>query len=116
METNQVINWELCCLCQEENNERLQTPKEEGYASLERDLLGFKAISGKPSCMKVPWTKLDEGQGIAMTLKEHSARYHKVCRIYCGNSRLKRIMKKEDSGDQLPPKKLHSSSAVHTTL
>ena len=34
------INWELCCLCKEETDDRgrLQTPKHEGLASLERDL------------------------------------------------------------------------------
>ena len=116
METNQVINWELCCLCQEENDERLQTPKEEGYASLERELLGFKDIGGVPSSMKVSWSKLDEGKGIATTLKAHDARYHKVCRSYCSNSRLKRLMKKEHSSDHFPPKKLRSCSAVCATL
>ena len=110
-----VINWELCCLCQEDDK-RLQTPKEEGVASLERDLLGFKAIGVVPSGVKVSLAQLDEGQGIATTLKAHSAKYHKACRTYCSSSRLKRFMEKEDSSpDQISPKKLRSSSAVSAT-
>ena len=111
-----VINWELCCICQEDNNDRLQTPTEEGFTSLERDLLGFKAIGVVPSGLKVSWAQLDEGQGIAATLKAHSAKYHKVCRTYCSSSRLQRFMEKQDPGDQISPKKLRSSSEASATL
>jgi len=111
-----VINWELCCICQEDNNDRFQTPTEQGFTSLERDLLGFKAIDVVPSGLKVSWAQLDEGQGIAVTLKAHSAKYHEVCRIYCSSSRLKRFTEKEDPGDQMSPKELRSSSEASATL
>ena len=104
----EAINWELCCLCQEEKDEWLQAPKE-GLATIEKDLNGFKAIGIVPSGMKMSWAQLDEGQSIAKTLKTHNAKHHKVCRIYCSNSRLRKFTEKEDSGDQTSPKKLRFS-------
>ena len=62
--------------------------------------------------MKVAWVQLDEGQGIAKTLRTHNAKYHKVCRTYCSKSRLRRLTEKKDSGEQISPKKLRSSYAV----
>jgi len=111
------INWELCCLCQEEKDDRgrLQTPTDEGLASLERDLHGFRAIDVVPAGLKISWAMLDEGQGIANTLKIHNAKYHKVCRTYCSNSRLSRFTEREDCGEHISPKKLRSSSAVPST-
>ena len=110
-----AINWELCCLCQEEKDERLQTPKEEGLASIEKDLKVFKAIGIEPSCLNVSWAQLDEGQGIAKTLQTHNAKYHKLCRTYCSSSRLKRFTEGGDSSQQNSPKKLRSSFAVSTS-
>ena len=106
----EAINWDLCCLCQEKKDDRLQTPKNEGLTSLERDLNGFKSIGVVPSGIKVSWAQLDGGQGIATTLKSHNAKYHKVCRSYCSSSHLQRITKREDPGDQVSPKKLRSCS------
>ena len=37
-ERKEKINWELCCLCQVQKEKRLQTPKDEGLASLEKHL------------------------------------------------------------------------------
>ena len=62
------INWELCCLCQSEKNEQLQTPKEEGLLSLDRDLNDFKEIDAIPSCIQVPFDQLNDGSGIAASL------------------------------------------------
>jgi len=76
----------------------------------------FKAIGVVPSVLKVSWSQLDEGQGIAVTLKAHSAKYHKVCRTYCSSSRLKRFTEKKNPGDQMSPKKLCSSSEASATL
>ena len=55
---------------------------------------------------------LDESQGIANTLKIHNAKYRKVCRTYCSDSRLRRFTEREDCGEHISPKKLRSSSAV----
>ena len=106
------MNWELCCLCQVQKEDRLQTPKNEGLASLENDLNGFRALGVVPSGLKISWTLLDEGQGIADTLKKHNAKYHKACRTYYGNTRLRRLTEREESGDHISLKKLRSSSTV----
>lgn len=111
------MDWSLCCLCQiDKAGESLQTPKNEGLVSLERDLNDFNDLIGAlPQGMNVSLNQLDDGQGIADTLKLHNAKYHKVCRTYCSNSRLKRAREKEEREDResVPhssPKKLRSSS------
>lgn len=40
----------------------MQIPREEGLASLERDLNGFKAMNVVPTGIKVSWDQLDEGK------------------------------------------------------
>ena len=85
----EIMNWELCCLCQSEKpQETLQTPKEEGLASLERDLLGLNYINANslPSGINVTISQLNDGYGIASTPKSHKARYHNNCRSYCSSS------------------------------
>ena len=108
------MNWELCCICQEKKDEQLQTPKKEGLASIENDLTDFKAIGVIPTGMKVTWAQLDEGQGIAETLLTHNAKYHKICRTYCSNSRLRRFTENK-SIEQNSPKKLRSSYAASSS-
>ena len=53
----------------------LQSPKEEGFASLERDLLGLNYINANslPSGTNVTISQLNDGSGIASTLKSHKA-------------------------------------------
>jgi hypothetical protein len=114
MSSTESMNWGLCCLCQSDKTEEtLQTPKEEGLVSLERDLKDFNAISGNkfPSGINVTISQLNDGSGIAATLKSHEARYHKTCRSYCSSSRVKRAREKLDkeAGPQNSPKKLRSS-------
>ena len=75
------IDWRMCCLCQSVKDEALQKPKEQGYASLERDLHDFEEINAIPSDIKV--RELNDGLGIAATLQSHAAVYHKSCRSSC---------------------------------
>jgi len=88
------INWELCCLCQKEKSEEaLQTPKEEGLLSLERDLRDFHVIDDQtlPAGINITIAQLDDGSGIAETLKLRKA---KKRRSYCSSSRVKRAREK----------------------
>ena len=76
------INWKLCCLCQEEKDDRLQCMISAkglkcGYDYLATNLLKFQNLNSLP--MNVNLDKLDEGSGIAETLQSHSAMYHKSC-------------------------------------
>ena len=91
------INWELCCLCQKEKSEEaLQTLKEEGLLSLERDLRDFHVIDDQtlPAGINITIAQLDDGSGIAEILKLRKAKYHKKCRSYCSSSRVKRAREK----------------------
>ena len=76
------VNLEQCCLCQVQKEDRLQTPKDEGNASLAKDLNGFRVLGVVPNGLKISWTLLDEGLRITVTLKNHNAKYHNVCRTY----------------------------------
>ena len=72
------INWQLCCLCQLDTQEFLQTPKKEGFISLERDFKEYQPIKGTlPSGVKVNLNNLNDGSDIASTLVANLAKYHK---------------------------------------
>lgn len=114
------INWNLCCLCQIDTNERLQNPTLDGYLSLEKQLKEFKNLNATPSEILVPTDKLDDGSGIADTLKSHNAKYHKSCRLNCSASRLKRKQDKQqgqpEPNPQPSPKKLRSAKPSSTEI
>ena len=117
------INWDLCCLCQLQSDDPLQTPKSEGLLSLERDLKDFIEIANAlPSCVNVTIDQMNDGSGIASTLVLNKAKYHKHCRSYCSSSRVKRVRKHEDHAlpSLLSPKKLRSShpqtSGIHCVI
>jgi len=55
------INWELYCLFQSDKDEHLQSPKEEGILSLDRDLNYFKEINAIPSGIAVCLEHLNDG-------------------------------------------------------
>ena len=111
------IDWQLCCLCQSDKNEPLQTPKAEGLVTLGRDLNDFKTIGVVPPGITVSFDQLNDGSGISATLRSHNVKYHKMCRSYCSSSRVKRLRQKHDVGEvkseQSSPKKLRSSGKLH---
>jgi len=89
------INWELCCLCQEETDDHLQCPINAkgpkcGYEYLANNLLEFQKLNSLPS--NVNLDMLDEGSGIAETLKSHSAKYHKSCYLKYSSSKVQRLL------------------------
>ena len=97
MSTMDTMDWGLCCLCQTDTPQKtLQTPKEDGLVSLETDLKDFNIIDATnlPSGINVTISQLNDGSGIAATLKTNDAKYHKTCRSYCSSSRVKRAREK----------------------
>ncbi|KAL8558995.1 hypothetical protein ACOMHN_039751 [Nucella lapillus] len=87
------MNWELCCLCQtDKTEEALQTPKEEGLVSLERDLKDFIAINAN-----------DLPHGINVTIR--------VIVVVLVKKRAREKLDKE-AGEQNSPKKLRSSVEI----
>ena len=91
------------------NIEHLQTPRDEGLESLERDLTHWVDIDGLLTCINVTIDQLNDGSGISTTLKCHKAKYHKTCRSYCSSSCLKRTRQKQDNILGSSPNKLRSS-------
>jgi len=68
----------------------------EGLLSLERDLRDFHVIDDQtlPAGINITIAELDDGSGIAETLKLRKAKYHKKPRSYCSSSRVKRAREK----------------------
>ena len=97
-----TTNWELCCLCQSDTDEQLQTHREEGLLSLDRVMNAFKEMNASPSCIAVTSNQLNDGSGIAATLRLHNVKYHKMCRTYCSSSRVKRLCPKEEQTEVSP--------------
>ena len=113
------INWELCFLCQEEKDDHLQCPINAkghkcGYKYLATNLLEFKKLNSLP--INIKFEKLDEGSGIAETLRSHSAMYHKSCYLKYTSSKIQRLLKRlvEALDTASCPKKTRSQLKVST--
>ena len=79
-------------------------------------LASFERSHGERFGLKVSRTQLDEGRGIAETMQAHNAKYHKVYKTYCSNSRLKSFTDKYDSADPKLKKKVQSYSICSTEV
>ena len=111
------INWELCCLCQEEKDDHLQCPINAkgpkcGYEYLATNLLEFQKLNSLP--VNVNLDKLDEGSGIAETLQSHAAMYHKSCYLKYTSNKVRRLQKRVSvtSDDESSSKKTRSQLNV----
>ena len=113
------IQWSKCCLCQLKNNEKIQTPKLDSYLSLQSHLQDLHKLNALPSLI-YDYKLLDEGPGIAETLKSHSAVYHKKCRAACNEQKIKRAREAQDNETVKvddgcsTPKRLRSSEPSET--
>ena len=99
------INWELCFLCQEEKDDHLQCPVNAkghkcGYKYLATNLLEFKKLNSLP--ININLEKLDEGSGIAETLRSHHAMYHKSCYLKYTSSKVQRLLKRRSRHTNAP--------------
>ena len=77
------MNYKLCCLCQTNTKEKLKTPHTLGYTSLETDLSDLSKYNALPSYLVekgLELKRLNEGNGIAKSLRANKALYHKSCR------------------------------------
>ncbi len=80
------MNWDMCCLCQKENDESVRCPAQQerfhsAYDILEKDLRDLEHLNALPKGVMV----LDSKTMLAM-----KAVYHKSCRTVCNNSMVKR--------------------------
>ena len=93
-----LIDWAKCCLCQTKSLDKLQTPKTDGYSSLEQNLTQLHELGALPSFL-YDFNLLNEGPGIALTLHSHAAVYHKNCRSACNDQKVKRAQEKQTVSD-----------------
>ena len=103
-------NWDLCVLCQEDTGAALQCPVNalraavgDGYTSLATHLTKFSELAQIP--MNIDIARLDDGGGIEATLRSHSARWHKACRLRVNQTKLERLehsMKSQNVKTSIP--------------
>lgn len=122
-----VTNWKLCAICQEETSEPLTCPSKSkrkdlgsGYSSLAENLVEFHELKQLPFQLE----RLDEGQGIEMTMITNNAQYHQSCKLKYNSTKLKRAEKRAlksegDGEDQevfIPCKRSRSRSIEPSIL
>ena len=103
METGPVRaekNWNLRALCEQETEERLVCPLIStrtnyglGYKSLPDNLQQFHKIGKVP--IQVPFSSLDEGNGIIDTMRSDEVKWHKTCINKCSPLKLQRAEKRK---------------------
>ena len=97
---SKVTDWQKCCLCQTVKGEELKSPPSryevtedrDGYAMIARNVPLFKEINQLPIILDPK--RLDDGDGIAETLRKNKAVYHQSCRLLFSNSKLERANKR----------------------
>ncbi len=90
-------NWDLCALCQVDTGTALQCPANnnmsaptvDGYVSLTSNLIEFAELGEIP--MNIDIARLNDGDGIETTMRRHTARWHKACRLKVNQTKLKRL-------------------------
>ena len=86
IETTPRTNWELCIICQADTDEPLQCPLRSTMksidicsASLTEDIFQFKGF--RHMSMDLNLSRMDDGEGIEVTVMSHSAQWHKKYRL-----------------------------------
>lgn len=97
-ERRREIRWELCILCQEDINEKVQFPSQRkgetvlaGYKTLVENLLVFNQFGLLPRTINIDM--LDEGDGLEAAFIAHNACWHRSCRLKYNNTKLQRVRK-----------------------
>ena len=111
--TDPSTDWSLCILCQKSSNVQLMCPADSkrkdagaGYNTLYDDLSSFLQMGHLPSNIKLE--RFDDGHGIATTLANHKAKWHKNCRDMYNQTKLMRLQKRKSEGSS------PSTSSDHT--
>lgn len=118
-----TTDWSKCVLCQEVTSEALQCPANskrhdigagQGYSTLSTSILRFSEIRQLP--MPIDLNRLDEGNGMEATFKEHMAKWHKSCHTKFNSTKLRRAEKRRivpvedsDANCPVPTKKIRLS-------
>ena len=89
-------------ICQEDNEKPLTCPLKSkrkdvgsGYSSLAENLIKCNQLGELPFHLE----RLDNGNGIEMTMMTNSAQYHQSCRLKFNNTKLQRAEKRAQTKD-----------------
>ena len=96
-DSSRYMNWTKCILCQETTAEPLQCPENIWRSDIEFGIIQFNELGSLPISIDIE--RLDEGSGIAPTLIEHKARWHKTCKNKFSTLKLQRIEKRKTQED-----------------
>ena len=94
-------DWNKCVFCQADTSEVLRCPVESkrsidqgaGYKSVADLLMKFSQIGCLPPSINI--SQLDDGEGIAVTLYQHKAKWHDSCRLMYNQTKLRRAEKRK---------------------
>lgn len=96
----ELVNWDLCALCQKNTGEKLVNPFNKtqkdcrhGYQALAHNLKEFHEIGRVPLDINIQC--LNDGTGIENTLLANKAVWHKNCWLMCSNMKLQRAKKRK---------------------
>ncbi|EDO35715.1 predicted protein [Nematostella vectensis] len=115
-----VTDWSLCVICQQPGKEKLQCPadstredKGAGYKTLGDNLERFAELD----CLPISLSRLNDGDGFALTLLKNTARFHHSCCNRYNSTKLKRAQKrKAENNDEFEEiRKLTRSSTTSYT-
>lgn len=88
-----TTDWSKCVLCQKDTTEVLKCPAESkrdtqgaGYTTIADLLVSFNTIGCLPRSLNL--SRLDDGEGIEATLKQHKAKWHDSCRLVYNKTKL----------------------------
>lgn len=92
-------DWTLCVLCQKRSSEPLRDPSKSkdahqsrGYDTIAEHIQELHSLGALP--LDITLSRLDDGQGIAVTLSQHNARWHKTCHMKFTQEKVERARKK----------------------
>jgi len=107
------IDWQLCILCQRDNQELLVAPKVAGYSSLVDNLTEFDNHGALP--LSVRFEQMDDGSGVLETLIKQNARYHKVCRNRYDAQKISRLSASISDADSTDSELAHCSRNMRSS-
>ena len=117
------IDWNKCILCQKDTKETLSCPANlkksdsdisTAYANIASNLVKFKQLGELHDGINLE--ALDNGTGIAATLKYNAAKWHKKCKDNYNTTKVRRAEKRkaketEDEPKAVSPKRTRFSSS-----
>ena len=108
------INWDKCFICQRDSTEKLQSSVEarstdpvKAYEELGERIVKFESVNALPVPMEVD--DLSGGEASRTSLFNHSAKFHKTCKLKFGKEKLEKAIKRHEKQDNSGTLEKHST-------